>query len=372
VPLEELLSAGELQGLEAEVTRALAEVPDLEAWIAEYRAAQASHWEAATASSRANLAEAQEEVRAATEAERNHVCDTCPVRKEHRSYRRTRARLMIDRDAAEKRLNERRRYEETRLQNILKGIVNVLVQFSYIRKGEATPKASRLADVFDTNSLMISEMIEGNYFEHLRPEDVAEVFSWFAYDRDIDFRNRLLLPRYLVNLRRELDDLQNAIFAAERRNGLSLTTGYNPYFYGAARAWCRGSAIADLLDQMEMSEGDLVSTFNKTLDVMRQVRDMLVKHAPDHHLRYDLQEADRLMRRGVVEMAYTLGFASAATQPDTPEANGEAEENSEQVQPPRPALQPERRTPATRSPGSRTRKRTRDEPGARPTHKRGD
>jgi ATP-dependent RNA helicase HelY len=328
VALNEMLSAEELASLQSEVAHAIEQLPDLEAWIREYREAQASHWEAAASKSRANLEEAQAEVLAAAEAERTHVCHPCPVRKEHRSYRRTRARLLIDRDIAEKRLNERRRFEETRLQNILRGIVNVLVQFSYIRKGEATPKAAKLADVFDTNALMITEMIEGNYFERLQPEDVAEVFSWFAYDRDIDFRNRLLLPRYLVNLRRELDDLQNGMFAAERRQGLSLTTGYNPYFYGAARAWCRGSAIADLLDQMEMSEGDVVSTFNKTLDVMRQVRDMLVKQDPEHHLRYELQEADKMMRRGVVEMAYTLGFAGAGPSPAEPEEERELDDKN--------------------------------------------
>ena len=64
---------------------------------------------------------------------------------------------------------------------------------------------------------MIVEMVEGNYLENLKPEDLAEVFSWFSYDREIDFLNRLLLPRYLITLRHELDDLQNAIFSAERR-----------------------------------------------------------------------------------------------------------------------------------------------------------
>jgi ATP-dependent RNA helicase HelY len=187
----------------------------------------------------------------------------------------------------------------------------VLVQFSYIRKGELTYKAKRLADIFDTNALMVTEMIEGNYLEAMKPEDIAEIFSWFAYDRDVDFLNRLLLPRYLVNLRRELDDLQNAIFAAERRNGISLTRGYNPYFFGAARAWCKGTSIADLLDQVDISEGDLVMTFNKTLDLMRQVRDMFVHHDRDNLLLTQLEEADKMVRRGVVQMAYTLGFAAS-------------------------------------------------------------
>jgi ATP-dependent RNA helicase HelY len=158
---------------------------------------------------------------------------------------------------------------------------------------------------------MITEMIEGNYLEGLKPEDIAEVFSWFSYDRTIDFLNQMLLPRYLVNLRRELDDLQNAIFAAERRQDLSITTGYNQYFYGAARAWCKGTAIGDLLVRMDISEGDLVMTFNKTLDIMRQVREMLLRHDPDNPLRFQFEAADRMMRRGVVEMIYTLGFASS-------------------------------------------------------------
>src|SRR5205823_1672008 len=125
------------------------------------------------------------------------------------------------------------------------------------------------------------------------------------------FLNRLLLPRYLVNLRRELDDLQNAIFAAERRNNVNLTRGYNPYFFGAARAWCKGTSIADLLDQVDISEGDLVMTFNKTLDLMRQVRDMFVHYDPHNALLGQIEEADRMVRRGVVQMAYTLGFAGS-------------------------------------------------------------
>jgi ATP-dependent RNA helicase HelY len=315
VPLNELLEPDELATLEKNIREAMEQLPDLEGWIEEHRAEQDKHIEAASAKVRAELEEAQEEVRKAAEAEKAHVCHTCPVRKEHRSYRRTRARLLLDRDSAERRLEERRRFEETRLQNTLKGLVSVLVQFSYIRKGELTPKAHRLADIFDEDALMISEMIEGNYLGGLEPEDLAEVFSWFSYDRDIDFPNRMLLPRYLVNLRRELDDLQNAIFAAERRQDLALTMGYNPYFFGAARAWCKGTSIGDILQQVDLSEGDLVMTFNKTLDIMRQVRDMLTRHDPSNPLCARVDEAGRMMRRGVVEMATTLGFAPSNALP---------------------------------------------------------
>ncbi len=309
VPLPELLSPEEGVVLNEGVSQALANLPDLEGWIEEYKAAQSEHIEAATSGARRNLEETRHDLSEAVEAERMHVCHTCPVRKEHRTNRRLHARLLLDRDSTERRLNERRRYEETRLQNTLKGLVNVLVQFAYIRKGELTPKAQKLADLFDTNALMICEIVEGGYLDGLKPEDIAEVFSWFAYDRDIDFPNRLLLPRYLINLRRDLDNLQNAIFAAERRQEISLTRGYNPYFFGAARAWCKGSSLADILMQVDISEGDLVMTFNKTLDIMRQAREMLAHHDPHNPLRAQFDEAGKMVRRGVVQMASSLGFA---------------------------------------------------------------
>jgi ATP-dependent RNA helicase HelY len=318
VPLDQMATPEELVELRESLAEAFAFLPDLEAWKAEYRSTLSEQMEGVTQKAQARVDEIRAEIREAAEAERKHPCHACNVRSEHRAYRRQRARLLIDRDNAERRLNERRKFEETRLQNTLKGLTNVLVQFSYIRKGELTYKAKKLSDIFDTNALMITEMIEGNYLERLQPEDIAEVFSWFAYDRDIDFLNRLLLPRYLVNLRRELDDLQNAIFAAERRNEISLTRGYNPYFFGAARAWCKGTSIADLLEQVDISEGDLVTAFNKTLDLMRQVRDMFVHHDPENPLLSQVEEADRMMRRGVVQMAYTLGFAASDDNADQP------------------------------------------------------
>lgn len=354
--IDELLSPEEMDQLRGEIAFAMEQLPDLEAWIEEHRSVQARQIEAASEKARAQLGEVREEVRQAAEVERTHVCHTCPVRKEHRSYRRIRARLMIDRDAADKRLNERRHFEESRLQNTLRGLVNVLAQFNYLRKGELTYKAHKLADIFDTNALMLTEMTEGGYLDGLKPEDLAEVCSWFAYDRDIDFQNRLLIPRYLITLRHELDDLQNAIFSAERRQDLSITTGYNTFFFGAARAWCKGTSIGELLQRMELSEGDLVMTFNKTLDLMRQLREMFAHQDPENPLRLAFAEADRMMRRGVVEMAQSIGFAPL---PERPAEIGEEEEAPAPSPAPHPAPPPKQ---PIAGPAHRRRTRRNEEP----------
>jgi ATP-dependent RNA helicase HelY len=75
--------------------------------------------------------------------------------------------------------------------------------------------------------------------------------------------------------------------------------------------------MADIGDTIELSEGDLVITFNKTIDLMRQVRDMLRDVTDNHPLVPLLRRAEQMMRRGIVEQSLTLGFA-AEEQPEIP------------------------------------------------------
>ena len=67
--------------------------------------------------------------------------------------------------------------------------------------------------------------------------------------------------------------------------------------------------MAEIGAQIELSEGDLVMTFNKTIDLMRQVWEMLVSVKPEHPLRTRLQQAESLLRRDIVEHSLALGFA---------------------------------------------------------------
>jgi hypothetical protein len=67
--------------------------------------------------------------------------------------------------------------------------------------------------------------------------------------------------------------------------------------------------MAEIGAQIELSEGDLVMTFNKTIDLMRQVWEMLVSVKPEHPLRTRLQQAEALLRRDIVEHSLALGFA---------------------------------------------------------------
>jgi hypothetical protein len=65
--------------------------------------------------------------------------------------------------------------------------------------------------------------------------------------------------------------------------------------------------MAEISDKIELSEGDLVMTFNKTIDLLRQVGEMLQQVTPEPPARRFGRPS--LLKRDIVEHSLVLGFA---------------------------------------------------------------
>ncbi len=300
------------------------ELPDLDALLAAHREREAERVAAEVGGLAGQVEEAHAQAKVLQAERQAHPCHDCPRRKEHRDYLAQVDKLEQERRGLEADLGREVDAEEARIRGVIRGIRNVLHRFGYLHRGYPTAKADMLADVFDTDGLILCELLDRGVLDHLPPEDLAEVFSWFSFDRDFRYGNRFVLPDRLVLARRRLEDVEHAVLGEEHAEGLAISEGHNPNFYGAARAWCRGATMAEIGEAIELSEGDLVMTFNKTIDLMRQVREMLADVAPEHPLRPTLGEAERLLRRGIVEQSLTLGFAPIAL-PELPAEAAEPE-----------------------------------------------
>jgi len=308
-----IIGEATVAAIRAEV--AALDLPDLDAWTARHREERSQTIADETAELTAALVAARGQVADLTERRVTHVCHACPVRKEHRNNLREAERLDRERADYDARLAEELRREEERVRLLIRGIANVLHRFDYLQRGEPTNKADALAGIFDNNGLVITELLDHGVFADLRPADVAEIFSWFAFDRDFRGANRYQLSTHLVERRDMIDEIERVVIATERQNDLFISTGHNESFFGVLRAWCEGAAMGRLTETIELSEGDLVLTINKTLDLMRQVRTMLATTMPDHPLRSTLAAAERLALRDIVAQSYTFGFL--AQSPDT-------------------------------------------------------
>ncbi len=292
------------------------EVPDLDQMAEEHREAEWERRRVELVALERAQADAEAELATARVAREEHPCHTCPVRKEHRRNQRDRDRLERERAQLVEALERQTIADEMRIRNVIRGIRDVLHRFSYMRQGYPTPKADMLADVFDNDGLIICELIDRGLLEPLTPDELADVFSWYSFDREYRYPNHFMLPPRLVRLRDKLEDLERDIIGEERDHKLFISEGHNPNFYGAALAWCQGETMADIGESMELSEGDLVITFNKTIDLLRQVREMLLDVRPEHQLLPKLDEAIRRLKRGIVAQSLALGFTPIAEMED--------------------------------------------------------
>ncbi|HQY30203.1 MAG TPA: DNA helicase, partial [Thermomicrobiales bacterium] len=200
--------------------------------------------------------------------------------------------------------------EERRVQAVLWGIREVMHRFGYMRRGYATEKADMLAGVFDNDGLILCELVDRKVLDGLLPEDLAEVFSWYSFDREMRSASGFTLSPELSAVRKRVEEIERAVIGEEREHRLYISNGHNASFFGPARAWCVGHTMAEISEKIQLSEGDLVLTFNKTIDLVRQVREMLEDVVPDHHMIVPLRRTEHLLCRGIVEQSLNLGFAS--------------------------------------------------------------
>ncbi len=285
------------------------DLPDLDEMAATHRTLETERAASRVALLATDLDDTKSLTQSLWQERQDHPCHVCERRNEHRDYLAQVDRLDKERRELEAGLGREIDHEEERLRNVIRGIRNVLHRFGYLHRGYPTEKADMLADVFDNDGLILCELVDRGVLDHLPPEDLAEVFSWFSFDREFRYGNRYVLPDRLVLARRRIEDVEHAVLGEERSEGLAISEGHNPNFYGAARAWCRGSTMAEINGKIELSEGDLVMTFNKTIDLLRQVGEMLQSVNPEHPLRNRLRQAEALLKRDIVEHSLVLGFA---------------------------------------------------------------
>ena len=289
------------------------DLPDLDAMAAAHRASEA----AAIAGGEDRIAAELAEIEAESATLRTHLVahpfhDTA-LRKEHQRFLRQRDELEKERATLADILTREIDAEDVRIRNVIQGIRDVLHRFGYMRRGYPTEKADMLADIFDGDGLILCELVDRGVLDPLSPDELAELFSWFSFDREFRYANHFTLPERLLVARTTLEAIERDVLGEERDHKLFISEGHNPSFYGAALHWGRGWSMAQIGEQLELSEGDLVLTFNKTIDLMRQVRDMLEDLQPEHPLVDALTRAEKRLRRGIVEQSLTLGFAPIAS-----------------------------------------------------------
>ena len=252
--------------------------------------------------SRLRIEAAERRLREAARELSASPCHTCPIRNKHRRWEREKRDVAGQVVAVEREIEGARKAAKREAQRTLRSLRAVLGYFGYLANDLPTRKAQLLMRIFDSNALVISELLDWGGMADLTPPELAEVAFWFSYDREGGGRP-LSMTQRLYRVRAMADSIARRVVDTEHRFGLDLSSPLTSELRGVGLAWANGEGLADLSGRSGLSEGDIVFALQKTLDLCRQIR----QAAPASHTPSAARlagEAEKLIRRGVIDSYY--------------------------------------------------------------------
>jgi superfamily II RNA helicase len=227
-----------------------------------------------------------------------------------------------DLSRAEHALNRAHALAGREARAVVEGLARVLDRFGYLNVRRPSAKAAYLRAIFDSNALTLSELLAGRYLEPLEPAEIAEVASWFSWDRDSPVRG-LPIPARLHRLRADVNALHASVLAEEARHGVEVSRPLYEDFRGVALAWAQGRTLEEIAGRSRIAEGDLVGHFQKTIDLLGQLRAAVTRaRRPDGPALLErLGDADTLLRRGVVAASYRWAVEGPPAEADAEAAD---------------------------------------------------
>jgi ATP-dependent RNA helicase HelY len=206
------------------------------------------------------------------------------------------------------RLERRVRGRSESLARQFDRVLRVLEAWGYVDGWQLTASGEQLARVYTETDLLVTEAIREGLLDGLTASELASVVSCFTFERRGPEGAGPLPParwptKTVTQRARAVDRIAQELNANEDDAGLPETRGPDPGFTPYAYDWAEGHALAEVLDDDDMTGGDFVRNIKQCIDLLRQIGDV----APDRATRARAHEAADACHRGVVAASSVAG-----------------------------------------------------------------
>jgi ATP-dependent RNA helicase HelY len=163
-------------------------------------------------------------------------------------------------------------------------VLTVLRTWGYVDDWSLTDAGRLLTRLNSEGDLVVAEAIREGRLDGLDAAAMAAIVSCFTFQRRGPESNEAMPPRRWPNQEvarrsRVLDGVWRDLHLAEREARLPETRRPDPGFTAAIYAWVRGEDLADVLEDEEMTGGDFVRNVKQTIDLLRQIGDVVPNEA---------------------------------------------------------------------------------------------
>jgi ATP-dependent RNA helicase HelY len=232
-----------------------------------------------------------------------------PLARDPRLEQKLRAAAALERFERDVQRTERRvRGRSESLARQFDRVRRVLEAWGYVDGWALTEAGEQLARLYTETDLLLAEALREGVLDGVPAAELAALVSCFTYERRGPEGQHPSPParwptKTVAKRAREVERIAHDLRADEDDAGLPETRLPDPGFTPYVHDWAQGDALADVLDDDEMTGGDFVRHVKQCIDLLRQIAEV----ASDPATRTRAHEAADACHRGVVVASSVVG-----------------------------------------------------------------
>ena len=193
-------------------------------------------------------------------------CDNCKLYKKHSKTLEVLTRF----DARLSKLDKEIERQKDIFWNKFLAHRSVLTDFGYLKDDYPLEKGVTTSQIRSENELFVAEVIFSHVLEDLKPSQLAAVVCALTTE-DL----RIDIPHLPISepVRKTLNQIKNIkrkLEKAQGRYNIEDPMYINAYFSSLIELWVEGAEWETITEQIDVGEGDIVRSFKRVVDVLRQ------------------------------------------------------------------------------------------------------
>ena len=233
------------------------------------------------------------ETKAMLEKMHAYPCDTCKLYKKHTKNIEVISRFKSKLNKLDKEIERQRDI----FWNKFLAHRSVLIDFGYLKDDYPTDRGGTTSQIRSENELFVAEIIFSHVLENLTPAQLAAVVCAITTE---DLRIDIPYIPFSEPVRKTLNSIRNIKRKIEKvQNYYSVEAPLyiNPYFSSLIELWVEGADWETISQQIDIGEGDIVRSFKRVVDVLRQFT--TISNVPEALVFTAREAIEKIMREPV-------------------------------------------------------------------------
>ena len=226
----------------------------------------------------------------------SYECDTCKLFKKHMKVIDVLERYK----AKEKALNKEIEKQKDIFWNKFLSHRAVLIDFGYIKDDYPTEQGVTISQLRSENELFLARIIFSGVLEGLTPAELASVVCAITTeDMRADLYSQLPLSPNVRKKLNKIKDIKRELDKKQKNHDVEDPMYINGFYSPLIEMWVNGAEWESIVDEVDMGEGDIVRSFKRVVDVLRQF--CTISNIPED-LVFTAREAIELIQRSPIDI----------------------------------------------------------------------